>query len=101
MTDDRFQQAIREWLKYGEDSCIPVMGARVAKGHMGYFSPGGWAYEELKRLAADLSLDKTCGNCEYIDTSHAVEGTGACFGPNGCIGGWVPLHASCGKWEKK
>ncbi len=65
----------------------------------------------LREMAEDPSLDDaehaaclagadalrrgTCGTCQHCVTGYAIEGTGSCAGPNGSIGGWVPLHASC------
>ena len=44
---------------------------------------------------ADALRRGTCGTCKHCVTGYAIEGTGSCAGPNGSIGGWVPLHASC------
>ena len=44
---------------------------------------------------ADALRRGTCGTCQHCVTGYAIEGTGSCAGPNGSIGGWVPLHASC------
>lgn len=59
--------------------------------------------------AADLkagadALDRaaqTCANCDFIDTTHAIAGTGLCQNTRDGVGGWVPLHVRCDYWTAK
>lgn len=45
---------------------------------------------------------QTCANCDFIDTTYAIEGTGLCQSTGGDgVGGWVPLHARCDCWTAK
>jgi hypothetical protein len=48
------EQKVRDQIKALEQT-LEFLEGQIGKSHGGYFGPGGWAYERLKELQAELA----------------------------------------------